>query len=95
MEIMKAAVAREMTNEALETNFSRVLDIINMRILTAISSGSFECDFKVNSFVMQDKLFDYLTSRGYAIHFSKNEKDILKYGIECRTMNISWEDARL
>ena len=93
MEIMNAATARKMTDEALEAKFSRVLDMINTRILTTISSGLFECNFKVDSFTLQDKLFDYLTSRGYAIHYSKNEKDILKYGTECRTMNISWEDA--
>lgn len=93
MEIMNATVARKMTDEALEAKFSRVLDMINTRILTAISSGLFECNFKVDSFMLQDKLFDCLTSRGYSVRFLGNEKDILKYGTECRTMNISWEDA--
>ena len=92
MENINATVAHEMTNKVLEAKFSHVLGMINTRILTAISSGLFECTFKISSSVLQDKLFDYLTSRGYAIHFSENEKDILKYGTECRTMYISWEN---
>lgn len=54
MEIMNAAVARKMTDEA---KFSRVLDMINTRILTTISSDLFECNFKVDSFALQDKTF--------------------------------------
>lgn len=93
MEIMQATIARKMTDEALDVKFSHVLDMINTRILTTISSGLFECNFKIDSFALQDRLFDYLTSRGYNVRFSGNEKDIWKYGTECRTMTISWEDA--
>ena len=93
MEVMKATTARAKTIEAIEAKRRRMVDMIDARITASVAAGKFECNFLVDSPAIQDGLFDYLTSRGYSVRFSGNEKDILKYGTECRTMNVSWEDA--
>lgn len=93
MEVMKATTARKMTIDAIEAKRARMLDMMNTRILTNISLGKFECDFIVDSPAIQDGLFDYFTSLGYAVRFSQTKKNCLKNGPDSRIMNVSWEDA--
>lgn len=87
MEIMKATTARKMTMKAIEEKCVRMLDKMNTRILNNISLGKFECDFVIDSPVVQDELFDYFTSLDYAVHFSPIPNS------DSRIMNISWKDA--
>jgi len=91
MEIMKATTARIMTVKAIEAKRSRLLETMNSRILATISAGQFECNFRVDSPVLQDELFDYFTSLGYNVKFTSNEKKY--YDPDSRIMTISWEDA--
>lgn len=93
MEIMKAATAREMTVKAIEGKFTRMLDMMNTRIMTDISLGRFESEFRFDDPAIQDKLFDYFTSLGYAVRFSQTIKHVSKYGRDSYIMTISWEDA--
>ena len=94
MEIMKATTARIMTVKTIETKRAHLLETMNSRILATISAGQFECNFRVDSPVLQDELFDHFTSLGYAVKFMPNEKNGKKYyDPDSRIMNISWEDA--
>ena len=93
MEIMKATTAHKMTVDAIEAKCVRMLDAMNTRILTNISLGKFECDFRIDSPAIQDGLFDYFTSLGYTVRFLQTEKNCLKNGPDSRIMTISWEDA--
>lgn len=87
MEIMKATTARIMTVKAIEAKRARLLDTMNTRIINNISLGKFECNFRIDSPMLQDELFDHFTSLGYAVHFSPISNS------DSRIMNISWEDA--
>ena len=92
MEIMKATTARIMTVKAIEGIRTRILDMMNTRIMNSISLGKFECDFRIDSPMLQDKLFDYFTSLGYAVKFMPpNDKKYCE--LDSRIMIISWEDA--
>lgn len=91
MEIMKAATARAKTIEAIEAKRLRMINMIDARIIASVSAGQFECNFQVDSPAIQDGLFDYLTSLGYAVKFMPNEKKY--YDPDSRIMNVSWEDA--
>jgi len=93
MEIMKANLAHEKTLKAIAAKRERILDMIDTRILSTISSGNFECNFIIDSPIMQDELFDYLTSRGYAVHFSPAGKQHILECPDSRVMTVSWEDA--
>lgn len=93
MEVMKATIARAKTTEAIEAKRRRMIDMIDARITASVAAGKFECNFLVDSPAIQDGLFDYLTSLGYAVHFSQTEKNRLKNGHDSRIMNVSWEDA--
>lgn len=93
MEIMKATTARAKTIEAIEAKRRRMIDMIDARITASVAAGKFECNFLIDSPAIQDGLFDYLTSLGYAVHFSQTEKNRLKNGPDSRIMNVSWEDA--
>ena len=93
MEVMQATIARKMTMKAIEEKRARMLDMMNTRIMTNISLGKFECDFLIDSSTLQDELFDYFTSLGYAVRFSPAGK---RHTLECpdsRVMTVSWEDA--
>ena len=93
MEVMKATTAHAKTIEAIEAKRRRMIDMIDARITASVAAGKFECNFLVDSPAIQDGLFDYLTSLGYAVHFSPAGKQhILEYP-ESRVMTISWEDA--
>ena len=93
MEVMQATIARKMTMKAIEEKRARMLDMMNTRIMTNISLGKFECDFLIDSSTLQDELFDYFTSLGYAVRFSPaGKRHILEYP-NSRVMTISWEDA--
>lgn len=94
MEIMKATTARIMTIKSIEAKRTRLLENMNSRILATISAGQFECNFRVDSPVLQNELFDYFTSLGYDVKFMPNEENGKKYyDPDSRIMNISWEDA--
>ena len=93
MEIMKATTARKMTVDAIEEKRARMLDMMNTRIMTNISLGKFECDFLIDSPTMQDELFDYFTSLGYAVRFSPAGKQLILKCPNSRIMTVSWEDA--
>lgn len=93
MEIMKATTAHKMTVKVIEEKCAHMLDMMNTRIMTNISLGKFECDFIIDSPAIQNELFDYFTSLGYAVRFSQTEKNCLKNGPDSRIMNVSWEDA--
>lgn len=95
MEIMKATTAHKMTIEAIEKKRAHMLDMMNTCIMNNISLGKFECDFVIDSPALQDGLFDYFTSLGYAVHFSQTEKNRLKNGPDIRIMTVSWEDASI
>lgn len=92
MEIMKATTARAKTIEAIEAKRMRMINMIDARIIASVSLGQFECNFVIDSPAVQDGLFDYLTSLGYAVHFSQTEKNCLKNGPDSRIMTISWEN---
>jgi hypothetical protein len=94
MEVMKATTARAKTIEAIEAKRRRMVDMIDARITASVAAGKFECNFLVDSPAIQDGLFDYLTSLGYAVKFMPNEKNGKKYyDPNSRIMNVSWEDA--
>ena len=93
MEIMKATTARAKTIEAIEEKRARMLDIMNTRIMTNISLGKFECDFLIDSPALQDELFDYFASLGYAVRFSQAGKQHTLKSPDSHVMTISWEDA--
>ena len=93
MEIMKATTARAKTVEAIEAKRMRMINMIDARIIASVSAGQFECNFVIDSPAIQDGLFDYLTSLGYAVNFSQTEKNRLKNGPDSRIMTVSWEDA--
>ena len=93
MEVMKATIAREKTIEAIEAKRAHMLNMINTRIMTNISLGKFECDFLIDSPTIQDGLFDYFTSLGYAVHFSPAGKQHILKCPDSRVMIVSWEDA--
>lgn len=93
MEVMQATTARKMTIEAIEAKRARMLDMMNTRILTDISLGKFESEFRIDSPAIQDELFDYFTSLGYAVRFSQTIKHVSKYGRDSYIMTVSWEDA--
>ena len=94
MEVMKATTARAKTIEAIEDKRRRMIDMIDARITASVAAGEFECNFLVDSPAIQDELFDYLTSLGYAVKFMPNEKNGKKYyDPNSRIMNVSWEDA--
>lgn len=93
MEVMQATIARKMTMKAIEEKRARMLDMMNTRIMTNISLGKFECDFLIDSSTLQDELFDYFTSLGYAVRFSPAGKRHILEHPNSRVMTISWEDA--
>jgi len=93
MEIMKATTARKMTVNAIEEKRARMLDMMNTRIMTNISLGKFECDFLIDSPALQDELFDYFASLGYAVRFSPAGKQHTLNCPNSRVMTVSWEDA--
>lgn len=94
MEVMNATIARAKTIEAIEVKRKRMIDMIDARIIASVSAGQFECNFQIDSPAIQDELFDYLTSLGYAVKFMPNEKNGKKYyDPDSRIMNVSWEDA--
>ena len=94
MEIMKATTACAKTIEAIEAKRMRMINMINARIIASISEGQFECNFQVDSPAIQDGLFDYLTSLGYAVNFIPNVRNgEIYYDPDSRIMNISWEDT--
>ena len=84
MEIMNAFTARAKTIDAIQAKRDCLLKNIEARITATISKGEFECTFIMDSPVLQDELFDYLTKRNYAVHFSQTDS---------RIMTVSWEDA--
>lgn len=92
MEIMKAAVAHRKTIKAIEAARARIINQIDGRIIASIAAGRFECDFQVSSPAVQDELFDYLTSLGYAVKFKPDEANNERFP-DSRIMNVSWEDA--
>lgn len=93
MEIMKATIAHKMTVDAIEAKRARMLDMMNTRILTNISLGKFKCNFVIDSPAIQDGLFDYFTSLGYAVRFSPAGKQHILKCPDSRVMTVSWEDA--
>lgn len=93
MEVMNAFTARTKTIDAIQAKHDDLLKNIEARIIAAISKGQFECNFVIDSPVLQDELFDYLTKRNYAVYFSQIDKNRLKNGPDSRIMTISWEDA--
>ena len=80
MEVMKATTARAKTIEAIEAKRRRMIDMIDARITASVAAGKFECNFVIDSPAIQDGLFDYLTSLGYAVYFSQTDKNCLKNG---------------
>ena len=93
MEVMNAFTARAKTIDAIQAKYDCLLKQIEARITATISKGQFECDFVIDSPVLQDELFDYLTKRHYAVYFSQTDKNRLKNGPDSRIMTVSWEDA--
>ena len=93
MEIMNAFTARSKTIDAIQAKYDCLLKQIDARIIATVSKGQFECNFVIDSPALQDELFDYLTKRNYAVHFSQTDKNRLKNGSDSRIMTISWEDA--
>lgn len=87
MEIMNAFTARTKTIDAIQAKYEYLLKKIDARITATISKGQFECVFVIDSPAIQDRLFDYFTSLGYAVHFSPVANS------DSRIMTISWEDA--
>lgn len=87
MMVMKATTAHTMTKKVIEAKRECMLKNMNARILNAIDSCKFECDFIIDSPALQDEFFDYFTSLGYAVHFSPISNS------DSRFMTISWEDA--
>jgi hypothetical protein len=94
MEVMKATTARAKTIEAIEAKRRRMIDMIDARITASVAAGKFECNFLVDSPAIQDGLFDYLTSLGYAVKFMPHVRNGEKYyDSDSRIINVSWEEA--
>ena len=93
MEIMNAFTAHTKTLDAIQAKHDYLLKKIDARITATISKGEFKCNFVIDSPILQDELFDYLTKRSYAVHFSPAGKQNILECPDSRVMTVSWEDA--
>lgn len=94
MGIMKATTAHAKTIEAVEAKRMHMISMVDARIIGSVAAGNFECNFRVDSPIIQDYLFDYFTAQGYKVNFSElSPRDRQLAPADARIMNISWEDV--
>lgn len=94
MKIITAAMAHEITNQALKAERVETIKNIMTCILTRASFGGFSLNVRIENTIIQDYLFDYFTAQGYKVNFSElSPRDRQLAPADARIMNISWEDA--
>lgn len=94
MKFISASEAHAQTLKAFDKEYEMTLNMISTRIDANVKKGFFYTTIRVNDYMLQDRLFTYLTSLGYKITFQEPKTfDMYEYPTESRVMHISWEEV--
>ncbi len=91
MKCVPASEAHAQTLKGFDKEYESILDMIGTRIDTNAKKGFFYTTVRINSYMLQHRVFTYLTSLGYKISYLES-KDA-KYPAESQEMRISWEET--
>ena len=92
MKFISASEAHAQTLKAFDKEYESVLDMVSARIDASVKKGFFYTTVRINNYMLQHRVFTYLTSLGYKISYLES-KDEDKYSAESQVMRISWEEV--
>ena len=89
MEIITAAEANKQAKEMIEKDFLFQLERLKQDIELAVNFGRMKICYRVSSFLMREKLSNYLEKLGYLISYPQDD-DGLRFENNGCNMYIYW-----
>lgn len=94
MKCISASEAHAQTLKAFDKEYENILDMVGTRIDANVKKGFFYTTVRINDYMLQHRVFTYLTSLGYKVSYLESKDvDKFKYPAESQVMRISWEEV--
>ena len=79
MKCISASEAHAQTLKAFDKEYESILDMIGTRIDTNVKKGFFYTTVRINDYMLQHRVFTYLTNLGYKVSYleSKDIDDVM------------------